>query len=425
MKAVCWMGKKDMQVLNVPDPILLSQSDVIVKVSSAAICGSDLHLYDGVIPTMKEYDIMGHEFMGEVMEVGANVTKIKVGDRVIVPFPIACGGCHYCKTGFTSACDNSNPNAGLQETAMSQTGAGIYGYSHLFGGYDGGQAEYVRVPFADANAFVVPPYLPDEKLLFLTDVFPTGYQAADQAQIQPGDVVAIWGGGPVGQFAAASARLMGASEVFLIDRVRERLDLARRMSDAQPIDFEAGHGDDNVVEALKMRTGGRGPDVCIDAVGMEAYGHGAGAILDYAKTLVRMENDRPNALRQAILACRKGGTISVPGVYSGLSDAFPFGVAFGKGLHFAMGQTHVHRYLPKLLSTIEEGKIDPSFIVTHTVPMDQAPHMYEIFQAKQDGCIKVVLKPGEKTVREDNLENAGLQRIPSSVENTTGDSYVL
>lgn len=400
MKAVCWMGKKDMQVHDMPDPKILSPKDAIVQISSTAICGSDLHAYDGFVPTFKPHDIMGHEFMGEIVEVGSDVKRLKVGDRVIIPFPIACGCCHYCKTSFTSACDNTNPNAGQQEEAMTQYGAGMYGYSHIFGGYDGGQAEYARVPFADANAFKVPTGIPDEKLLFLTDVYPTGFQAADQAAIKPGDVVAVWGGGPVGQFAAASAKLMGASEIIMIDRVQARLDLASRMSGAQALDFEEDTEGSNVVEALKMRTGGRGPDVCIDAVGMEAFGHGIGAIVDYAKTMLKMQTDRVNALRQAIGACRKGGTVSVPGVYAGMSDSFPFGIAFGKGLHFAMGQTNVHRYLPKLLDYIERGDIDPSFIVTHVVGLDKAPKMYEIFKAKSDDCVKVVLKPGERTTPE-------------------------
>jgi threonine dehydrogenase-like Zn-dependent dehydrogenase len=398
MKAVCWMGKKDMQVQEMPDPRLLSRKDAIVKVSSTAICGSDLHLYDGHIPTMKPYDIMGHEFMGEIVEVGSDVRNLKVGDRVIVPFPIACGCCHFCDTGFTSACDNSNPNAGQQEEAMSQPGAGMYGYSHLFGGYDGGQAEYARVPFADSNAFKVPTGIPDEKLLFLTDVYPTGFQAADQAMVKPGDVVAIWGGGPVGQFAAASARLMGAEEIIMIDHVTARLDLAEQHSGAQRLDFEKDVDGVNVVEEIKLRTGGRGADVCIDAVGMEALGHGVGAIVDHAKTILRMENDRPNVLRQAIMACRKGGYVSVPGVYGGLADSLPLGQAFGKGINFAMGQTHVHRYLPKLLDYIVRGDIDPSFIITHQVGLDQAAEMYEIFAERKDGCIKVVLKPGERTV---------------------------
>lgn len=395
MKAVCWMGKENMQVHDMPDPIILSPSDVIVKVSSAAICGSDLHLYDGVIPTMKEHDVMGHEFMGEIVEIGPNVKRLKVGDRVIIPFPIACGCCHYCKTGFTSACDNSNPNAGQQEQVMTQSGAALYGYSHLYGGFDGGQAEYARVPYADTNAFVVPQGIPDERLLFLTDVYPTGYQAVEQAHVKPGDVVAIWGAGPVGQFAAASVRLMGASQIIMVDRVPEWLALAEQYSGAERLDLEADTDGSNVIEEIKMRTGGRGADVCIDAVGMEAYGHGIGAIVDYAKTFLKMATDRPNALRQAIGACRKGGTVSVPGVYGGISDAFPFGIANQKGLNFAMGQTHVHRYLPRLLETILEGDIDPSFIITHKVPIDQAPKMYEIFRDKQDGCIKVFLKPGE------------------------------
>ncbi|CAN5369514.1 zinc-dependent alcohol dehydrogenase [soil metagenome] len=395
MKAVCWMGKKNMQVHEVPDPQILSPGDAIVQITSTAICGSDLHLYDGVIPSLKEYDIMGHEFMGEIVAVGPDVKRLKVGDRVIIPFPIACGCCHYCKTGFMSACDNSNPNAGQQEQFMTQPGAALYGYSHIYGGYDGGQAEYARVPYADANAFKVPSNIPDEKLLFLTDVYPTGFQAADQANVKPGDVVAIWGGGPVGQFAAASARIMGASKIIMIDRVKARLDLAMKYSGAEPLDFEDDTEDSNVVEQVKLMTGGRGPDVCIDAVGMEAYGHGAGAIVDYAKALVGAVNDRPNALRQAIGAARKGGTVSVPGVYAGLSDSFPFGIAFGKGLNFAMGQTHVHRYLPKLLDYIERGDIDPSFIITHKIAIEDAPKMYDVFQQKQDGCIKVVIKPGE------------------------------
>ena len=398
MKAVVWMGKKDMRVENMPDPVLLSKKDIIVQVSSTAICGSDLHLYDGHIPTMKEYDIMGHEFMGEVVEVGPDVKNFRKGDRVIVPFPIACGCCHFCSFGMTSACDNTNPNAGQQEEAFSQAGAAIYGYSHLYGGYDGGQAEYARVPFADANAFKVPHGIPDEKLLFLTDVYPTGFQAADQASIARDSVVAIWGGGPVGQFAAISARLMGAKQIIMVDHVTARLDLAERLSGAERLDFEKDTDGSDVVEQIKMRTGGRGADVCIDAVGMEALGHGVGAIVDHAKTILRMENDRPNVLRQAILACRKGGVVSVPGVYGGLADSLPLGQAFGKGLKFAMGQTHVHRYLPKLLDYVLRGDVDPSQIISHTVPIDRAPEMYDLFARRDGGCTKVVLKPGERSV---------------------------
>ena len=395
MKAVCWMGKKKMEVHEMPDPKLLSKKDAIVEITSTAICGSDLHLYDGHIPTMKEYDIMGHEFMGVVVDVGPDVKNFKKGDRVIVPFPVACGACHFCSTGFTSACDNSNPNAGQQEEAMSQPGAALYGYSHLYGGYDGGQAEYARVPFADANLFKVDNDLSDEKLLFLTDVYPTGFQAVDQANVQAGDVVAVWGGGPVGQFAAASAKLMGASHIIMIDHVTARLDLGEKMAGVDRLDFEKDTEGTDVVEEIKRRTGGRGADVCIDAVGMEALGHGLGAIVDHAKTILRMENDRPNVLRQAIMAARKGGTVSVPGVYGGLVDSIPMGQAFGKGLKFAMGQTHVHRYLPKLLDYIERGDIDPSGIISHTVPIDKAPELYDLFAKRDGGCTKVVLKPGQ------------------------------
>lgn len=394
MKAVCWMGKEDVRVMEMPDPQILNRRDCLVKVTSTAICGSDLHLYNGYVPTMKEHDILGHEFMGEVVELGPDVKNLKVGDRVLAPFPISCGGCFFCQNNFWSACDNTNPNAGQQENVYGQSGAGIYGYSHMFGGYDGGQAELVRVPFADVNLFKMPEGVADEKLLFLTDVFPTGYQAAEQAEIMPGDVVAVWGCGPVGQFAIASAYLLGAEKVIAIDRKPERLALAMK-SGADPLNFE--DAEDNVVEELKMRTGGRGPDVCIDAVGMEALGHGAGAVLDWAKQLMRMESDRPNVLRQAVEACRKAGTVSIPGVYGGISDALPWGAAFNKGLTFKMGQTHVHRYIPVLLNYVMEGKIDPSFIITHEVPLDQASQMYDIFRNKKDNCIKVVLKPGETT----------------------------
>jgi threonine dehydrogenase-like Zn-dependent dehydrogenase len=388
------MGKKDIQVHEVPDPKLLSTKDAIVRVTSTAICGSDLHLYDGHVPTMKEYDILGHEFMGEVVEVGADVRNFKVGDRVLAPFPIACGCCYFCSTGWMSACDNSNPNAGQQEEAMGSPAAGIYGYSHLFGGYDGGQAEYARVPSADSNLFRLPTGIPDERLLFLTDVFPTGFQAIDQAGIARDSVVAIWGGGPVGQFAAISARLLGAKQIIMVDHVTARLDLAERLAGAERLDFEKDTEDSDVVEQIKMRTGGRGADACIDAVGMEALGHGVGAIVDHAKTILRMENDRPNVLRQAIMACRKGGVVSVPGVYGGLADSLPLGQAFNKGLRFAMGQTSVHRYLPKLLDYVLRGDVDPAAIISHEVPIDRAPEMYDLFARRDGGCTKVVLKPG-------------------------------
>jgi threonine dehydrogenase-like Zn-dependent dehydrogenase len=385
------MGKHDVRVEEVPDPQILNTKDIIVKVTSTAICGSDLHLYNGYVPTMKEYDILGHEFMGEVVDVGSEVQRLKVGDRVIVPFPIACGGCFFCQNEMTSLCDNTNANAGQQENVYGAPGAGIYGYSHLFGGFDGGQAQYARVPFADSNAFKIPNTLPDESVLFLTDVYPTGYQAALQADIKPGDVVAVWGCGPVGQFAIASAFLLGAERVIAIDRYPERLRLAQQHSGAETLNFE--ETDDNVIEELKMRTGGRGPDVCIDAVGMEALGHGAGAVVDWAKQIMRMESDRPNVLRQCINSCRKGGVVSIPGVYGGLVDSLNFGAAFNKGLTMKMGQTHVHRHLQTLYGLIEDGKIDPSFIITHKAPLEQASELYSTFRNKEDECIKVVLKP--------------------------------
>jgi threonine dehydrogenase-like Zn-dependent dehydrogenase len=391
MKAACYMGKHDIQVLDVPEPMILNQSDCIIKVSSTAICGSDLHLYNGYVPTVKDYDIMGHEFMGEIVDIGATVRNRKVGDRVIVPFAIACGGCYFCSNVMTSLCDNTNPNAGQQENVYGEPGAGIYGYSHMFGGYDGGQAQYVRVPHADHNTFVIQNDLPDEMLLFCTDVFPTGYQAAEQADIKPGDVVAVWGCGPVGQFAIASAMMMGASKVIGIDREPERLAMAARLWGAETMNFE--DVDDNVMRELQARTGGRGPDVCIDAVGMEALGHGAGAVIDWAKNIMRMQSDRPNVLRQCFTSCRKGGTISIPGVYGGLVDSLNIGAAFNKGLTLKMGQTHVHRYIPQLVKMVEDGKIDPSKIITHVRPIEDAPEMYQTFKERTNDCIKVVLKP--------------------------------
>lgn len=391
MRAVCWMGKHDVQVHDMPDPQILNRTDCIVKVSSTAICGSDLHLYNGYVSTMKEHDILGHEFMGEVVEVGPDVRNLQVGDRVAVPFCISCGSCQFCHTDMWSLCDNTNPNAGQQENVYGQAGAGMFGYSHMFGGYDGGQAEYVRVPFADVGPFKLPDGIPDEKLLFITDILPTGWQAAGQAGIKPGDVVAVWGCGPVGQFAILSALIMGADKVIAIDREPNRLRMAAQHPGVETLNFE--QTEDNVVEELKLRTGGRGPDVCIDAVGMEALGHGAGMVLDWTKQILRMESDRPNVLRQCINACRKGGTISIPGVYGGLIDSVNFGAAFQKGLTFKMGQTHVHRYMGKLVKMIEDGELDPSFVITHTASLEQAPEMYDIFRNKQDDCIKVVMKP--------------------------------
>lgn len=393
MKAVCWMGKHDMRVENVPDPQILQPRDAILKVTSTAICGSDLHPYNGYIPTMKEYDIMGHEFMGEVVDLGRDVKNLKIGDRVVVPFGIACGGCWYCKSGLTSACDNSNPNAAGQEAVIGHGASALYGYSHLFGGYDGGQAEYVRVPFADVSPVKIPDHLPDERVLFLTDVLSTGYQAAKQASIKKGDVVAIWGLGPVGQFAVRSALRLGAERVIAIDREPARLRLVADIPGVETLNFEDDVEGTNVIEELKNRTGNRGPDVCIDAVGFEALGHGLGAVVDWTKQLLRMESDRPNVLRQAIIACRKGGQLSVPGVYAGIADGIPLGALMNKGLTLTTGQTDVNKLIPELLDWIEEG-FDPNIITSHTVPLERAPEMYDLFRNKKDDCTKVVLKPG-------------------------------
>lgn len=389
MKALCWHGALDVRVDTVPDPKILNPRDAIVKITSTAICGSDLHIYDGFIPTMQSGDILGHEFMGEVVEVGALVKNLKIGDRVVVPFTISCGNCYFCKTDLWSLCDNSNPNAWLIEPLYGHSPAGLFGYSHFFGGYAGGQAEYARVPFADTGLFKVPPELTDEQVLFLTDIFPTGYMAAEHCDIKPGHVVAVWGCGPVGQFAIKSAFLLGADRVIAIDRVPERLEMAKTQCGAEVLNYE----EIDVGDALKEMTGGRGPDSVIDAVGLESHGTSIDYWVDKAKQSVRLETDRPIALRQAIVACSKGGTVSVPGVYGGFLDKIPMGAAFNKGLTFKMGQTHVHRYLKPLIEHIQRGDIDPSFVVTHTLPLDQAPQAYETFKHKRDNCIKVVLKP--------------------------------
>ncbi len=387
MKAICWYGKKDVRVQNVPEPKLLSTRDAIVKTTLTAICGSDLHLYHGVIPTMESGDILGHEFMGEVVEVGTEVPHLKKGDRVVVPFCIACGNCFFCRNKMTSLCDNSNPNATSAEKLYGSSAAGLFGYSHLFGGYAGGQAQYVRVPFADVGPLKIPESVSDEKAVFLTDIFPTGYMAADNCNIQPGDVIAVWGCGPVGQFAVRSAFLLGAERVIAIDHIQSRLDLAAKCG-AEPLNYDRGDVDHH----LKEMTGGRGPDACIDAVGLEAHGTSVDAVYDYAKMAVKLETDRTHALRQAIFACRKGGTVSIPGVYGGLVDKFPLGVAFNKGLTFRMGQTNVHTYMKPLLDRIERGEIDPSIVITHRLPLEKGSEGYSTFDA-QGGCIKVVLKP--------------------------------
>src|SRR2546423_4338696 len=388
MKATCWMGKKKVEVQDVPDPQILNQRDAIVKVPSTAICGSDLHLYNALIPFMERGDILGHEFMGEVVEVGRGVNNLKVGDRVVVPFPIACGNCNACQQELYSCCENSNPNRWIPEKMMGHSPAGIFGYTHMLGGYAGGQAEYARVPFADVGPIKVPNGLTDEQVLFLSDIFPTGYQAAENCNIQPGDMVAVWGCGPVGQFAIRSAYMLGAERVIAIDRFPERLRMAEE-GNARVINYEQV----NVPEALREMTGGRGPDACIDAVGMEAHGASIDAIYDKVDQTLRMETDRPHALREAIQLCRKGGVVSIPGVYGGLIDKLNMGAAFAKGLTFKMGQTHVHRYLGPLLQRIDRGEIDPCFVITHRLRLDDAPQGYKIFGDRADGCIKIVLTP--------------------------------
>ena len=389
MKAVCFAGKHKVEVRDVPDPRLLTPRDAVVRITSTAICGSDLHLYDGHIPTMQDGDILGHEFMGEVVEVGHDVSNLAVGDRVIVPFAIACGRCYFCEAGLYSCCDNSNPNAHMAEAMYGHSGAGMFGYSHMFGGYAGGQAQYARVPYADVGPLKVPASLRDEQVLFLTDIFPTGYMAAEACGIRRGDVVAVWGCGPVGQFAIRSAMLLGAERVVAIDREPGRLAMAGSVDGVEVMNFS----EEDVTDELKERTGGRGPDHCIDCVGMEAYGSGADALYDRAKTTVMLAQDRPTALRQAMQACRKGGTVSIPGVYGGLLDKIPLGASFAKGLTLKMGQTHVQRYTRPLLKLVENGDIDPSFVVTHRLSLDEAPQAYETFKHDKDSCIKVVLTP--------------------------------
>jgi Threonine dehydrogenase and related Zn-dependent dehydrogenases len=390
MKAVCWYGKHDVKVKDVPDPQILNARDAIIKVTTTAICGSDLHLYNAYIPTMEEGDILGHEFMGEVVEVGSAITNLKVGDRVVVPFTIACGNCFYCKKDLWSACDNSNPTPEIAETLYGYSGSGLFGYSHMLGGFAGGQAEYVRVPFADVGPLKVPDGLTDEQVLFLSDIFPTGYMAAENCDIQEGDTVAVWGAGPVGQFAIRSAILLGAEQVVVIDHYEERLELARQGGEkVKTINFD----EEEVYDRLLAMTGGRGPDSCIDAVGLESHGTSPDALLDYAKAKMFLATDRPHALRQAIYCCRKGGTVSVPGVYGGFLDKFNFGAAFGKGLTFKMGQTNMHKYMPKLLDTIEAKEIDPTFVISHRLKLSEAPMAYEHFNEEKNAWRKIVLKP--------------------------------
>jgi threonine dehydrogenase-like Zn-dependent dehydrogenase len=390
MKALVWHGTTDIRCDSVPDPQIEHPRDAIIKVTSCAICGSDLHLYDHFMPGMKSGDIMGHETMGEVVEVGSESKgKLKVGDRVVIPFTIICGECEQCKRGNFSVCERTNRNGHIAAKAFGHTTAGLFGYTHLTGGYPGGQAEYLRVPFADATHIKVPSSLSDEQLLFLSDIFPTGWQAAVQCDIEPTDTVAIWGAGPVGQMAIRSAILLGAKQVIAIDRVPERLDMARA-GGAITINFD----EESVIERLNELTNGKGPEKCIDSVGMEAHAAGTvDAMYDRVKQATMMETDRPHVLREMAYVCRPAGTLSIPGVYGGLLDKIPFGAIMNKGLTIRTGQTHVNRWTDDLLRRIEEGQIDPSFVITHTVPLDQGPDMYKIFRDKQDGCVKVVLKP--------------------------------
>jgi threonine dehydrogenase-like Zn-dependent dehydrogenase len=386
MRALCWHGRNDVGVETVPDPHLINPRDAILRVTSTAICGSDLHLYGGRVPTLMKGDILGHEFMGEVVEVGRGVKNLAVGDRVVVPFNIACGQCYFCEKGLFSACDNSNPNPALATAAVGQPVGGLFGYTHMCGGYAGGQAEYVRVPYADVGPLKVPNGLDDEKVLFLSDIFPTGYMAAENCGIEAGDTVAVWGAGPVGQFAIRSAFMLGAERVLAIDSVPERLAMAAAAG-AEVID----ESKEDVYATLMAATAGVGPDRCIEAVGMEAHGHTIDALMDDAKAALRLQPDRAHALRQAIHACRKAGTVSVPGVYIGFVDKFNLGMAFNKGLKIVLGQTHTQRYMRPLLERIERGEIDPSFVISHRIGLEEAPEGYRTFRDKQDHCTKVVM----------------------------------
>jgi threonine dehydrogenase-like Zn-dependent dehydrogenase len=388
MRATCWMGPKKMQVMDVPEPTILNKRDAIVKITSTAICGSDLHLYNGYLPFMEPGDIMGHEFMGEVVEVGKGVSNLKVGDRVVVPFPISCGHCDACEKGLFSLCENSNPNSHIAETMLGHSPAGVFGYSHMLGGYAGGQAEYARVPFADVGPLKVDDDLTDEQVLFLSDILPTGYMGAEMCDIKKGDIVAVWGAGPVGQFAIASAYMLGAEKVIAIDRFKYRLDMARDKAGAEIINYE----EQSVKEALLDMTGGRGPDACIDAVGLEAHAHSAIYGYDKAKQMLKLQNDRPIALREAIMNCRNGGTVSVIGVYSGFIDKFPAGSMMNRSITIRTGQCHVHKYMKPLLEHIRKGDIDPTFVITHRMSLEDAAKGYDIFNKKLDGCEKIVLK---------------------------------
>lgn len=388
MKALVFHGTNDVRIDDVPEPKITKQDDIIVKITSTAICGSDLHLVDGYVPTVEKGDILGHEFMGEVVEKGSEITNLNISDRVVVPFPIACGVCFFCKQTMYSLCDNSNPNKQMAEKLMGHSPAGIFGYSHIFGGFAGGQAEFARVPYGNIGPLKIENGINDEQVLFLSDILPTGYMAAENCNIQSGQVVAVWGCGPVGLFSILSAYLLGAERVIAIDRFPYRLEMAGKFCRAETINYAEI---ESVVEILKDMTNGRGPDACIDAVGMEAHGTGLAGAYDKVKQAIISETDRPTALREVIQSCRKGGIVSVPGVYGGMVDKFPIGVAFNKGLTIKAGQTHVHRYMRPLLQLIRDGKIDPAFLITHRLPLSEAPHGYDIFKNKEDECVKVVM----------------------------------
>jgi len=389
MRANCWIGKNDVRVETVPDPQILNQRDAIIRITSSAICGSDLHLYGGFVPTMESGDILGHEFMGEVVDTGREVRNVKKGDRVVIAFPIACGVCFSCHRKMYSVCENSNPNAEIAEAMLGHPISGVFGYSHMLGGFAGGQAQYARVPFADIGTIKVPDDLPDDKVLFLSDIFPTGYMGADMCDIEPGDTIAVWGAGPVGLFAMKSAYLLGAERVIAIDRIPYRLRMAAERTGAIPLNY----AETSVLETLKEMTGGRGPDKCIDAVGMEAHAHGLQYAYDRAKQAVMAETDRPIALREAVLACRNGGIVSVIGVYAGFIDKFPMGSVMNRSLTIRSGQCHVQRYMKPLLERVQRGEIDPSMVITHHMPLEEAPRGYSMFRNKEDNCEKIVLKP--------------------------------
>lgn len=405
MKALCWHGKHDIRYETVPDPQIEDSRDAIIKVTTCAICGSDLHLFNGFVPGMMSGDIMGHEFMGEVVEVGSANKKLKVGDRVVVPFTIICGECDQCRRGNFSVCERTNRNKKIGDTVFGHTTAGLFGYTHLTGGYAGGQAEYVRVPYADVAPVKVPDNLTDEQVLFLGDIFPTGWQAAVQCDIQPTDTVAIWGAGPVGQFAIRSAVMLGAEQVVAIDNQPDRLSMAEAAG-AIVINYD----DDSVLDRLNELTKGKGPDKCIDAVGMEAHSlRSLDSAIDRVKQAVMIESDRPHVLREMIYVCRPAGVLSVPGVYGGLVDKIPMGALMNKGLTLRAGQTHVNRWTDDLLRRIDQGQIDPSFVITHTVDLEDGPEMYRTFREKQDGCIKVVMKPGQNGNRRGNATQRVMQ----------------